>query len=183
MSGILSQWDNDTHHHFVTFFSWKLQPAECNYSMLNQELLVIVTSFKAWQHYLKGSKHLIKVITDHHNLCYFLRVKSLTQRQTHWAEFLFEFDFSIEYWADVKNSADALSWRADYQSEGLDVYILVPSFKLIILSLCTEKVDLGDSTSLTQWPKINHQLHMIRHTYMHHKLHSILHHLSPHKPQ
>ena len=130
----------------MAFFSWKLQLTERNYSTPDQELLVIVTSFKAWWHYLKGSKHLIKVITDHHNLRYFLGAKSLTRWQAHWAEFLSEFNFSIEYRAGFKNPADALSWRADYQSEGSDTYTLVPFFKLIILSLCTGKVDKeGDS--------------------------------------
>ena len=55
IEGILSQWELNTHHHSVAFFSCKLQPAERNYDTSDQELLMIVTSFKAWRHYLKGS--------------------------------------------------------------------------------------------------------------------------------
>ena len=47
VEGILSQRDPDTHQHSVTFFSCKLQLTECNYKTSDQELLAIVTLFKA----------------------------------------------------------------------------------------------------------------------------------------
>ena len=47
VSEILSQRSTDIHHHSVAFFSCKLQSAEQNYSMSDQELLTIVASFKA----------------------------------------------------------------------------------------------------------------------------------------
>ena len=153
VSDILSQCDSDTHWHSVTFFSRKLQSAECNYDTPDQELLTVITSFKMWRHYLKKAQHLIQVITDHHNLRYFLSTKPLTQRQAHWAEFLSEFNFSIKYWADFKNSADAPSWWADYHSERPEDYTLIPFFKLAALSLCvtevSEKEESNDNALLS----------------------------------
>ena len=134
--GILSQWGPDMHRHSVAFFSRKLQPAERNYGTPDQELLTIVTCFKAWWHYLKGSQHPIQVITDHHNLQYFLGSKPLTQRQAHWAEFLSGFNFSIEYWAGFRNLTDAPSWRSDYHLISLNMYTMMLFFKLTVLSLC-----------------------------------------------
>ena len=140
VSDILSQWGTDTHWHPVAFFSCKLQPAECNYDTPDQELLVIVTSFWAWRHYLKGVKHPVKVFTDHNNLQYFLSTKPLIWWQAHWAEFLSGFDFEIEYRAEFKNPADSSSWRPDYQPTGSDDYTLVPFFKLTVMSLCLTEV-------------------------------------------
>ena len=145
VSDILSQQSTDTHWHLVTFFSCKLQSAECNYDTLDQELLIIVTSFQTWRHYLKEAKHTIKVLTDHYNLHYFLDFKLLIWWQTHWAEFLSEFNFSIKYQTDFKNSADALSWWADYQLTESDDYMLVSFFKLITLSLYLTEVRKTES--------------------------------------
>ena len=156
VSDILSQRSTDTHWHSVTFFSHKLQPAERNYDTSDQELLVIVTSFRAWRHYLKGAKHPIQVLTDHHNLRYFLGFKPLTQRQAHWAEFLSGFNFSIEYQADFKNPADALSWWADYQLTGLNDYTLVPFFKLTALSLC--QTELSEVKNLNEDALLSHTI-------------------------
>ena len=140
VSDILSQWEMNMHHHSVTFFSCKLQPAECNYDMSDQKLLVIVTSFWAWRHYLKSAQHSVKVFTDHNNLQYFLRIKPLIRWQAHWDEFLSEFDFKIEYQTDFKNLTDLFSWRPDYQSTGSDDYTLVPFFKLTAMSLCLAEI-------------------------------------------
>ena len=129
------------HRHSVTFFSHKLQSAECNYDTSDQKLLTVVTSFKVWRHYLEEAQHLIWVITDHHNLRYFLSTKPFTQRQAHWAEFLSGFNFSIKYWAGSKNSADAPSWWADYHLTDSDDYTLISFFKLAAMSLCVTEVN------------------------------------------
>ena len=50
---------------------------EQNYVTGDQELLVIVASFKAWRHYFEGAKYTITVISDHNNLKYFLESKPL----------------------------------------------------------------------------------------------------------
>ena len=102
------------HRHPFAFFLRKMNVTEWNYVTSDQELLVIVASFKAWRHYFEGVKYIIIMISDHNNLKYFLEAKPLSQQQAHWAEFLAEFNFTIIYRPGKKNPADALSQRPDY---------------------------------------------------------------------
>ena len=95
--GILSQRDPEGHKHPVAFFSHKLTAPERNYGTPDHELLAIVTSFKAWRHYLEGAQHEVTILTDHHNLTHFLEKRALSQRQAHWGEYLSGFNFKIEY--------------------------------------------------------------------------------------
>ena len=83
LSGILSQRDPEGHKHSVAFFSHKLTAPERNYGTPDHELLAIVTSFKAWRHYLEGAQHEVIILTDHHNLTHFLKKRALSQRQAH----------------------------------------------------------------------------------------------------
>ena len=52
-------------------------PAETQYKVHDQELLIIVKTFKHWRHYLKRALHPIKVLTDYNNLRRFMNVKQL----------------------------------------------------------------------------------------------------------
>ena len=46
---------------------------------------------------------LIKIITDHKNLEYFMIIKKLSRQQAYWAEFLSRFNFIISYTLNRKN--------------------------------------------------------------------------------
>ena len=63
--------------------------AEIQYETYNQELLVIVKTFKTWRYYLEGCKYEVLVLTDHNNLRQFIDTKSLSSRQVQWAQELF----------------------------------------------------------------------------------------------
>jgi len=52
-------------------------------------------TFKHWQHYLKDSHYLIKILMNHNNLWEFMNVKSLNRRQAHWVMRLAAYDFII----------------------------------------------------------------------------------------
>ena len=85
IAGILSQLvdmqvtsKSSAHWYLVAFWSRKMIPAECNYEMHDQELLAIVMCFKQWRHYLEGSQHPIRVLTDHANLRAFMTTKELS---------------------------------------------------------------------------------------------------------
>ncbi len=67
--------------HLITFFSWKIIPAETRYKNHDQELLAIVKAFKIWRHYLEGYKYEVFVLTDHNNLWQFMDTRSLSSRQ------------------------------------------------------------------------------------------------------
>ena len=136
ISGIISQKnENDEHKHPVAFHGRKLNPAERNYGTPDQELLAIVACFRVWRHYLEGSQHVVKVLSDHNSLRYFMETKQLTRRQAHWGEFLSGFNFVIEYRPGKRNPADGPSRRADYKPGEPDAYIMVPFFKLVALEL------------------------------------------------
>ena len=59
--------------------------------------MTIVRCFEEWRAELKGSSHIIKVLSDHKNLEYFMTMKLLSRRQARWSEFLSRFNFRITY--------------------------------------------------------------------------------------
>ncbi|SLM33610.1 gag polymerase env [Lasallia pustulata] len=68
-----------------------------------------------WQHYCRGARHPIVVLTDHENLVWFMTTPNLTRRQLKWAKKLAEYDFNVTYREGKKNPADGLSKRPDYK--------------------------------------------------------------------
>ena len=82
---LLSQPDEEGNSRPVAFWSRKMIPAEQNYETHNQELLAIVAAFKQWRHYLERSLYPIEMLTDHHNLRGFMKLKELTPQQARWA--------------------------------------------------------------------------------------------------
>jgi hypothetical protein len=116
LGGQLGQRDEQDMIHPVAFFSKKLHGSELNYQIHDKELMAIIVAFKEWKPYLSGTKHPVKVYTDHKNLTYFTTTKELNQRQTRWAEFLSEFNFKIIYTRGSENGrADALSKRSEHK--------------------------------------------------------------------
>ena len=68
-------------------------PAECNYEIYAQELLTVVKAFEEWRAELQSVDNPVKVLTNHKNLEYFTTTKLLNRRQTHWSQFLSQFNF------------------------------------------------------------------------------------------
>ena len=48
---------------------------KCNYKIYDKELLTIIKYFEQWQFKLKGTKFLIKVLSNYKNLQYFIIIK------------------------------------------------------------------------------------------------------------
>ncbi|KAL1952652.1 hypothetical protein VTO42DRAFT_4569 [Malbranchea cinnamomea] len=120
---VLSQlWDNGDGNgkqwHPISFWSFKFEPAECNYGTPDQEMLAIVKAFTHWRHYLEGSRYPVEVLTDHANLRNFMKLSTKIAQRRHvlWIEFLKGFDFEILYRTGKSNPADRPSRRPDYQS-------------------------------------------------------------------
>ena len=61
----ISQKDDEGHLHPIAYMSRKFTPAELNYQIYDKELMAIVLACREWRAYLKGSKHLVTVYTDH----------------------------------------------------------------------------------------------------------------------
>ena len=92
----------------IAFLSRKMNAAERNYPVHEQELLAILNALKAWRHYLGGQR--FTILTDHQSLQYVESSAMATPRQMRWAAWLTEFDFVIKYTPGNTNVvADALS--------------------------------------------------------------------------
>ncbi|KFA54042.1 hypothetical protein S40293_10234 [Stachybotrys chartarum IBT 40293] len=79
-AGILLQYDDKGRLRPVAYFSKKHSTIECNYKIYNKELMAIIRCFEEWRPELEGVASLIKVISDHKNLEYFITTKLLNQR-------------------------------------------------------------------------------------------------------
>src|SRR4030088_3320857 len=84
-------------------------------------MLAIVSPMKHWRHYLEGSRHTVKVLTDHKNLEIFRSMKILNGRQARWAELLADYDFVLEHIPGKTNPADGPSRLPDYAEDATEV--------------------------------------------------------------
>ena len=97
------------------FWSRKMIPAKQNYEIYDQKLLIIVTAFKQWRHYLKNNFYSIKMLFDHNNLKELMTKKKLNSKQVRWAQILTVYDFKIFHRLNDKNSANESSRRFNYE--------------------------------------------------------------------
>jgi hypothetical protein len=125
VSGILSKL-HDASWHPIAYYSRKSSPAECNYDVPNREMLAVVDSMRHWRHYLEGSRHVVRVLSNHKNLEPFMTTQVLNHRQARWAELLTSYDFVLVHIHGIHNPADGPSHRLDYAHN-----VLVPSGSLI----------------------------------------------------
>lgn len=111
IGAVLSQRQGDPAKlNLCTFFSRKLNPAERNYNVGNQDLLAMKATMEKWRHWLEEAKRKFTVITDHKNLEYIRSAKRPNPRQTRWALFFTQFDISVTYIPGTRNTkTDALS--------------------------------------------------------------------------
>ncbi|KAM4065234.1 reverse transcriptase (RNA-dependent DNA polymerase) [Hirsutella rhossiliensis] len=99
----IGQKDDEGRLRPIAFYSKKLHGAELNYPIYDKEFLAIIQAFKEFRHYLLGSKHKIKVYTDHKNISHFATTQQLNGRQIRWAECLSEFDYEIIHRKGTEN--------------------------------------------------------------------------------
>ena len=113
-TGAMLQQDHGQGLQPIAFMSHKMNKAERNYPVHEQELLAIVQALREWRHYLHGSP--FEVVTDHNSLKYFMSQPTLSARQARWSEKLQEFDMKIVHRpGKLNDAADALSRRPDHQ--------------------------------------------------------------------
>jgi hypothetical protein len=81
--------------------------------------MAIYEAFKAWRHYLEGTKVPIDVVTDHKNLEYFCTTRILSRRQARWSTFLSGFNMVIRFCPGcLETKSDALTCRPDLYPKG-----------------------------------------------------------------
>lgn len=92
----------------IAYASRTLNPAECNYSTIEKELLGIVWATKYFRPYLFGRR--FTIITDHMPLRWLFSLKDPNSRLVRWRLKLEEYDYEIVYKKGKLNTnADALS--------------------------------------------------------------------------
>ena len=113
-TGAILQQDHGKGLQPIAFMSHKMNKAERNYPVHEQELLAIVQALREWRHYLHGTT--FEVVTDHNSLKYFMTQPTLSARQARWSEKLQEFDMKVVHRpGKLNDAADALSRRPDHQ--------------------------------------------------------------------
>jgi hypothetical protein len=79
--------------HVVAYASRLLSNPEINYSVSEKECLALVWSVRKFQSYIWGLK--IRVVTDHHSLCWLLKKRDLSGRLARWSLQLEDLDIEI----------------------------------------------------------------------------------------
>jgi RNase H-like domain found in reverse transcriptase/Reverse transcriptase (RNA-dependent DNA polymerase) len=97
LAAILSQVESNREIYLVTYLSRTFSDTKLNYNTHDKELMAIYEAFKAWQHYLEGTKVPIDVVTDYKNLEYFCTTQILSRRQARWSTFLSGFNMVIRF--------------------------------------------------------------------------------------
>lgn len=105
-AGVLSQYDDNGVLHRATYYSKNQSPAECNYDIMDKELIAIIKAAEDWRLGCEGAAYPIKLITDHKNLEYLMTKKLLNRRQAGWSEFSTCFHFCI-----ADRPANLKGWR------------------------------------------------------------------------
>ena len=80
-AGIFFQYEDDGLLHLIAFFSRKHPPQKINYEIYNKKFLAIIKSFKEWRPIFERAGLLVKILSDHRNLQYFMSTKQLSRRQ------------------------------------------------------------------------------------------------------
>jgi RNase H-like domain found in reverse transcriptase/Reverse transcriptase (RNA-dependent DNA polymerase) len=119
LAAILSQVESNGEIHPVTYLSRTFSDTELNYDTHDKKLMAINEAFKAWRHYLEGTKIPIDVIMDHKNLEYFCTTRILSRRQAWWSTFLSGFNMVIRFRpGHLGTKPDALTCRSDLYPKG-----------------------------------------------------------------
>ena len=107
MGWILHQIQENTEKVLV-YGSKTFNETQIKYCCTDKECLAVVTAIIKLRHFLAGEKFIVR--TDHHALCWLMKVKDVSGRLARYALRLQEFDFTVEYKSGkLHSNCDALS--------------------------------------------------------------------------
>ena len=120
---------HDGKERVIAYTSCLLDSAEQNYSITEKECLALVRAVQRFRIYIWGMK--IRVITDHHSLCWLMKKKDLAGRLARWSLLLQDLDIEIVHKSGkLHQDADALS-RHPVDPPGQEEEIPMLSFQSI----------------------------------------------------
>ena len=128
---VLIQLDQEGQERPIAYMSKKLNSAQRNYSVTEQECLAALLGIKKFQSYIEGQE--FKIITDHASLKWLMQQKELTGRLARWSLKLQGFSFIIEHRRGNLNIVpDALSrLHSNDEINELDVDIIGPELDIL----------------------------------------------------
>lgn len=108
VGAVLLQEDEERRKHPIAYASRTLSKAEKNYTITEIEGLAAVWALRYLRSLIYGKP--VKVVTDHHALCWLKTLKDPIGRLARWAITLSEFDYTIEHKSGVAHKdADCVS--------------------------------------------------------------------------
>ena len=120
IGAVLCQVDDNGDERPLFFFSKKMNKAQRNYSVTEQECLAVVLAVKKFRPYVE--LHNFKVVTDHNSLKWLMKTKDLSGRLARWSFKLGCYNFEIEHRKGSENIVpDALSRGFEENVSSLEI--------------------------------------------------------------
>ena len=82
--------------------------------------MAVILALRFWRHLLQGSPHKVIVLTDHANLQYYRHPQKINRRVARYIATLADFNLELRHLPGIKNRADPLSRRPDYDDGSND---------------------------------------------------------------
>ena len=120
VGAVLIQWDEQGRRRHVGYFSKTLNETERNYNIWDRKFMAVILALRFWRHLLQGSPHKVIVLTDHANLQYYRHPQKINRRVAQYIATLADFNIELKHLLGVKNRADPLSRRPDYDDGSSD---------------------------------------------------------------
>ena len=125
VGAVLAQLDNNGDEAPIAYFSKKLNAAQSNYSVTEQECLAVILSLKKFRPYIEGQD--FTVITDHASLKWLMKQTDLSGRLARWALKLQGYRFEILH---RKGSENVVPDTLSRQNFDIDALVFYPQIDL-----------------------------------------------------
>ena len=117
---VLIQRDEQGRRRHARYFSKMLNETERNYNIWDRKFMAVILALRFWRHLLQGSPHKVVVLMDHANLQYYCHPQKINQRVARYIATLADFNLKLRHLPEIKNHADLLSRRPDYDDGSND---------------------------------------------------------------